>query len=203
MDRTTRAGVVLCLAVLFSPVLAYGQAARLGPTFSLGGTTSPVDAPDVAHDPVHNQYLQVAGKVFIEAHLVNSGGGLVTAFRVNTTGEYAQTPRVAFSPDIPGGGGYLVTWHSTLGPFTRVRGRLFRFDGLALTGDFDIATSATSGGSSSNWTMGAAVAYATGSREFLVAWMGNYTTSNDVFYQRVCAIRRAARRQHARVARHA
>jgi len=185
MVRTTRAGVVFCLAAFLTPAVAFGQAARLGPTFSLGGTTSPVDAPDVAHDPVHNQYLQVAGKVFIEAHLVNSAGALVTGFRVNTTGEYAQTPRVAFSPDIAGGGGYLVTWHSTLGPFTRVRGRIFRYDGLALTGDFDIATSAASGGSSSNWTMGAALAYATGSREFLVAWMGNYTTSNDVFYQRV------------------
>ncbi|MEO7272334.1 MAG: hypothetical protein ABIX28_05605 [Vicinamibacterales bacterium] len=185
MVRTTRAAVVFCLAVFLTPALAFGQAARLGPTFSLGGTTSPVDAPDVAHDPVHNQYLQVAGKVFIEAHLVNSSGALVTGFRVNTTGEYAQTPRVAFSPDIAGGGGYLVTWHSTLGPFTRVRGRIFRYDGLALTGDFDIATSAVSGGSSSNWTMGAALAYATGSREFLVAWMGNYTTTNDVFYQRV------------------
>src|SRR4051794_40776843 len=185
MVRTTRARVVVCLAALFTPALAHGQAARLGPTFSLGGTTSPVDAPDVAHDPVHNQYLQVAGKVFIEAHLVNSGGAVVTAFRVNTTGEYAQTPRVAFSPDIPGGGGYLVTWHSTLGPFTRVRGRLFRFDGLALTNDFDISTSAVSAATSTNWTMGTGLAYATGSREFLVAWMGNYTTTNDVFYQRV------------------
>ena len=84
-----------------------------------------------------------------------------------------------------------------------MRGRIFRFDGAALTGDFDIATSATSGGSSSNWTMGAAIAYATGSREFLVAWMGNYTTSNDVFYQRVAPSGAPARREHARVARHA
>ncbi len=185
MVRTTRAVAVVCLAALLTPVVARAQAVRLGPTFSLGGTTSPVDQPDVAHDPVHNLYLQVAGKAFIDAHLVNSGGAVVAAFRVNTTGEYAQSPRVVFSPDIPGGGGYLVTWHSTLGPFTRVRGRLFRFDGVGLTNDFDISTSAVSAGTSTNWTMGTGLAYATGSREFLVAWMGNYTTTNDVFYQRV------------------
>ena len=92
---------------------------------------------------------------------------------------------MVFSPDVPGGGGYLVTWHSTLGAFTRVRGRLFRFDGAALTNDFDISTSAVSAGTSTNWTMGTGLAYATGSREFLVAWMGNYTTTNDVFFQRV------------------
>src|SRR3954470_7819208 len=102
MVRTTRAALLVCLAAFLTPVLAFGQAARLGPTFSLGGTTSPVDAPDVAHDPVHNQYLQVAGKVFIEAHLVNAAGAAINGFRVNTTGEYAQTPRVAFSPDIAG-----------------------------------------------------------------------------------------------------
>lgn len=187
MVRTTWAGVFVCLVALLTPAAAVAQAGRLGPTFSLGGTNSPVDAPDVAHDPVHNQYLQVAGKVFIEAHLVNSAGALLNGFRVNSTGEYAQTPRVAFSPDIPGGGGYLVTWHATLGAFTRVRARIFRFDGLALTPDFDISTSAVSGPSSTNWTMGTGIAYSTGSREFLVAWMGNYTTTNDVFVQRVAA----------------
>src|SRR3954452_14281512 len=119
MVRNTRAAAVVCLAALLTPVVVDAQAVRLGPTFSLGGTTNPVDQPDVAHDPVHNQYLQVAGRGFIEAHLVNSGGGLLTTFRVNMTGEYAQSPRVVFSPDVPGGGGYLVTWHATLGPFTR------------------------------------------------------------------------------------
>ena len=129
MGRTTRTWVVCCLGVLCLPGLAQAQATRLGPSFNLGGTTAPVDQPDVAFDGVHNQYLQVAGKVFIEAHLVNSAGALVTTFRVNAGGEYAQSPRVAFSPNVPGGGGYLVTWHATLGNFTRVRGRIFRYDG--------------------------------------------------------------------------
>jgi hypothetical protein len=188
MGRTTRTWVVCCLAVLFLPSLAHAQATRLGPSFNLGGTTSPVDQPDVAHDSVHNLYLQVAGKVFIEAHLVNSTGALLAAFRVNITGEYAQSPRVAFSPDVPGGGGYLVTWHASIGAFTRVRGRIFRYDGAPVTNDFEIATSAVSPATGSNWTMGAAVAYATGSHEFLVAWMGYYTYTNDIFFQRVNSV---------------
>ena len=126
MGRTTRTWVVCCLAVLFLPSLAQAQATRLGPSFNLGGTTAPVDQPDVAHDGVHNQFLQVAGKVFIEGHLVNGAGAMLAAFRVNAGGEYAQSPRVAFSPSVPGGGGYLVTWHATLGDFTRVRGRICR-----------------------------------------------------------------------------
>ena len=33
--------------------------------------------------------------------------------------------------------------------------------------------------------MGAAVAYSTGSREFLVTWMGGYFTSQDIRFTRV------------------
>jgi hypothetical protein len=182
-------GAILIASFVFFSSLAHAQATRSGPTFSLGGTTSPVEQPDVAYDSVNNRYLQVAGKVFIEGHLLNSTGGIISTFRVNDGAEYAQAPRVAFGADIAGGGGYLVTWHVSLGAgntaYAAVRGRIIRADGAPLTGDFTISTAAVSPATQSNWTMGAAVAYATGSKEFLVAWMGNYGTTNDIFFQRV------------------
>lgn len=183
MRRLVCLGLTMTVAVLALPHRASAQAARLGPTFSLGGTAPTISDPDVAHDSVTNRYLKVSGKSFIEAHLLNAAGTPIAAFRVNATGEYAQTPRVAYSPDVAGGA-YLVTWHASIGNFTRVRGRLFRGDGVPLTADFDISDG-TSGATSSNWTMGAAVAYASGSKEFLVAWMGNYGWTNDIFFRRV------------------
>ena len=43
--------MAVCACIVLTPALAAAQAVRLGPTFSLGGTTSPVILPDVAHDP--------------------------------------------------------------------------------------------------------------------------------------------------------
>jgi hypothetical protein len=60
-----------CALALLSSAPAAAQAARFGPTFTLGGTTSPVILPDVAHDYVHNRWLQVAGNGFIEGHLLD------------------------------------------------------------------------------------------------------------------------------------
>jgi hypothetical protein len=149
----------------------------------------------VAYDNVHDRYLAVQGHGFIEGVLTDAGGGvLVPQFPINASraawsGEYAQTPRVAFGPDVNGGaGGYLVTWHESLpGNFAQVRGRLVSADGVPLGSDIVISLEAVNAFSSTNWTMGAAVAYSTLSHEFLVAWMGSYTISNDIRCNRVSA----------------
>ena len=185
MVRRIIAGALLCGSLILTPGLAAAQAFRVGATFDLGGTTQPVEQPDVAYDSNNDQYLQVAGKVFIEAHLLNGTGGILRTFNVTNSGLYAQNPRVAFSPHIVGGGGYLVTWHASIGDIARVRGRIFTANGEAVTGEFDIAVNATAPLLSSQWTMGAPAAYSTASGEFLVVWGGNKYTTFDIFAQRV------------------
>jgi hypothetical protein len=182
MGRTTRSWALLLLAALCLPAIAHAQASRFGATYSLGGSTAPVERPDIAHDYVNNRYLLVAGKGFIEGQLLNAAGQRMSAFRVNALPEYAQNPRVAF-----GGDRYLVTWHAVLepGPYARVRGRILDANGTPLTGDFDIAVTAVNAATSSCWLDGADVAYSTGSQEFLVAWSGYFFHTRDIFFQRV------------------
>lgn len=170
------------------PTSASAQGFRSGPTFFIGGTTAPVLLPDVAYDSVNNQWLQVAGSNFIEAHLMNASGTIIRSFVVNQGVGYAQTPRVAFGAGLNGGaGGYLVTWHASVGTLAQVHGRIFSGSGDPLTNDFFVG-GGTAPGTSSFWTMGAAVEYSTVSNEFIVAWMGNYGSTNDVFFRRVSPV---------------
>jgi hypothetical protein len=184
-----RIALVALLAVVAVPQFASAQASRTGPTFRIGGTTNPVILPDVAYDPIHDRYLVVSGNGFIEGQLLDGAGNKLTSFPValgSLIGGYTQTPRVAFSPDLNGGaGGYLVTWHESVGPIAQVRGKMVSTDGNALTGDIVLAPEAGAPGTGSYWVMGAAVAYSTTSKEFLVTWMGGYQTTQDIRYMRV------------------
>lgn len=174
------------VAAMCMPLPAAAQAFRSGTTFSLGGTTAPVINPDVTYNSKDHQYLQVAGKSFIEGHVVDATGALLRTFTVTDNANYSQMPRAAYSPDaFSGAGGYLVTWHETMGPFARVRGRLFRADGGNSTASFDISVISTTAGTSSSWIMGAPAAYSTGSHEFLVAWQNNFNVTNDIYFARV------------------
>ncbi len=165
---------VACACALLAPAPAAAQASRLGPTFNLGGTTNPALLPDVAHDPVNNRWLQVSGNGFIEGHLLNSTGGTVGAFRINATAGYVQNPRVEY-----GGDGYLVTWHETIGNLAYVRGRIVSTDGVPQGGDIAIS------GGGSSWLAGVAIGYSTASREFIVAWVGNFGVTDDIHAQRL------------------
>jgi hypothetical protein len=177
------------LCVLAWPTPAAAQAGRSGPTFMVGGATSPVILPDVAYDPSRNQYLVVSGSGFIEGQLLNANGAKIAGFVVTAgslVGGYAQTPRVVYAAGVNGGaGGYLVTWHESVGPVAQVRGKLIGPDGTPLSGDIVIATEAALPGTGSLWTMGAAVSYSTASQEFLVAWMGGYQSSQDIRFTRL------------------
>src|SRR4051812_36015310 len=180
-----RASALAAVLVLCLPLSAAAQAFRASESINTGGNNVPVANPDIAYDSRDNQYLQVTGKGFIEARRLSAGGGLLQTFTVTDNANYSQQPRVAYSPDVASGaGGYLVTWHETIGNLAVVRGRIFKAtDPSVATGSFNIGVSASSGGS--NWTMGAAVAYATGSNEFLVAWQGQYPGAADVYFARV------------------
>lgn len=188
MKPSLRALAFGCL-VLY-PSVGFAQAARIGKTFAMGGTPLVV-TPDAAYDSVSNRYLVVHGHGFIEALLTDAAGTVLTRVVVNASrgtfaGEYAQDPRVAYGRDVNGGGGgYLVTWHESVGPVAQVRGRILDVNANPLTGDFVISTDAALPGTGSFWTQGAAIAYSTASRSFLVAWMGHYTTTNDVYYMPV------------------
>lgn len=187
--RNARTWIALILFVVSSPALGFAQASRAGATFMIGGSTSPVILPDVAHDPVNDRYLVVSGNGFIEGQLLNSSGTKIGGFVVaqgSLAGGYAQTPRVAWGAGVNNGaGGYLVTWHETVGQIAQVRGKLLAANGTPLTGDIVIATEAGAPGTGSNWTMGAAVAYSTTSHEFLITWMGGYFTTQDIRFNRV------------------
>jgi hypothetical protein len=186
MVRRWIAPAVLFITSLLVPVAASAQAFRSGPTFSLGGTTAPVEQPDIAYDSRNNQYLQVVGKAFIEAHLLDASGNVLRTFNVTTSGVYAMNPRVTFSPDVGTTGGYLVTWHASIGgQIGRVLGRIVSAGGDLMTGEFEVATSATTVALSTQWTMGAPSAYSTVSGEFLVVFGGNKYTTADILGQRV------------------
>ena len=191
----TKTALQVLAALVLTCTVASAQASRTGTTFSLGGTPL-VYTPDVAYDNVHDRYLTVQGSRpagFIEGILADANGAVLSQFSINASrgawaGEYAQNPRVAFAADVNGGaGGYLVTWHETLGDFAQVRGRLVSADGVPLGGDLVISVEAVDKFTSTCWLMGAAIAYSPTSREFLVAWMGSFNVSNDIRFNRVSA----------------
>jgi hypothetical protein len=181
-SRILRATVFVCLALVAGAVSAHAQVSRSGPTFLIGGTTPVKEYADAAFDPINNRYLVVNGKSAIDGMLVAATGGVLKTFRVNLGLEYAQMPRVAYSPDIAGGGGFLVTWHASVGSFAVVMGRLIAADGTPLGADITISPAG------SHWIMGADIAYSTTSHEFIVVWMGLYLAfpnTHDIFFNRL------------------
>jgi hypothetical protein len=66
--------LIALFTVTAVPSAAHAQATRSGPTFRIGGTTSPIILPDVAYDPMRERYLVVSGNGFIEGQLLNKNG---------------------------------------------------------------------------------------------------------------------------------
>ena len=137
--------------------------------------TSPVRWPDVAFDPVDDVFLAVSGAGKTQGqYFTGAGAASGASFVVNSGAIYGQAPRVTFASDV---GGFLVTWHETIGNDTRIRARILRYGKTALTDDFDLSPFGT------NWEMGASAAYASTSKEFLVGWQDRATT--QIHVQRV------------------
>jgi len=138
----------------------------------------------VAFDSVDNVYLVVGsqGAGNLRGRFVdNNGVPLGTPFLIQASGNYTHFPRVAFSPDADGGnGGFLVTWHESdmVGGNTSIHGRIVSFAKNGPAGN-DVQLAADG----SWWEAGPAVAYASGSKEFLVAW--RRLVGNDIRAVRV------------------
>lgn len=147
------------------PASVDAQVSRLGETVALwsdGGARG----SDIAFDSKNNVYLAVSSFGTVRGRYLSADGvPLGAAFVIQASGFYSHFPRVAYSPDAAGGaGGFLVTWHASVtGGGTDVFSRMVSYtQGLG--------TEALLMASDSRWEAGAAVAYSTGSKEFLVVW---------------------------------
>ena len=167
---STLSALVLGLFVL-GVADAWAQAGPVGSSLQIfsGGPRWPA----VAYDQGNGVYLVVFGASgVIRGRFMNDDGTPNgDAFSIST-GNFAQAPRVAYSPDA---GAFLVTWHSTEQetPKNRaaVRARMVAYPG----GAAGLGTILSADVYSSRWEIGASVAYATGARKFMVSW-ANYTT---------------------------
>ena len=136
----------------------------------------------VAYDSVNKVYLVVGSHGVLWGRFVQKDGTpLGTPFTIQANpANFAHFPRAAFSPNADGGAGaFLVTWHEGApSPHARMvsypRAGAYGSD-TQLTADV------------SWWEAGAAVAYSSASREFLVAWrrIGGVGVNNDIRAVRV------------------
>lgn len=138
--------------------------------------TAPIRWPDVAYDPDHDVYLAVSGAGLVGGYwFAGDGTPIDVPFSVESTGAFAQAPRVTYAS----GFGFVVTWHETLaGGAVRIRARVVPFGGT-MGADFDVSPTGT------NWEMGAALAWSSASQELLVAWQS--TADTRIGAQRVSA----------------
>ncbi|MBI1872580.1 MAG: hypothetical protein HYS05_01665, partial [Acidobacteria bacterium] len=172
------------VSTLFPATTAHAGATRTGATFAVGAGAR---FPDAAFDPANNVYFVIWGRLSgsIGGRFVAPDGTpLGAAFRIPTVGDWAETGRVAYSPDT---GGFLVTWLDTRANanFGQVWGRLVAYSAggspTFLTSDFMIA--AAPGGARPGTAP--AVAYATTSKAFLVTWQQAGSNRFDIRAQRV------------------
>ncbi len=157
--------LVALLAFVASAVPASAQtASRVGP--SVSAIDGVVKGSAVAYDPRNAVYLVVSAYGPVNGRFVSADGALIGGQFPIQVGSVAQYPRVAYSPDVDGGnGGFLVTWQQSdaiNNVFSRLvsytAGLISPVEELSFDGAFNES--------------GAAVAYSTGSREFMVVWDG-------------------------------
>ena len=156
--------------------LAWAQAGPIGDS-NLIYTGGP-RWPAVAYDQLNGVYLVVFGSGgIIRGRFINDDGAVGGNTFDISSGNFAQTPRVAYSSDA---GSFLVTWHSTEQerptPRAAVRARMVAYPG----GAPGVGTVLSSDTDSSRWEIGAAAAYATGSHRFMVSWARYSVGGGDV-----------------------
>lgn len=161
-----RARVAAALALIGLATPAAAQVTRVGDTFSVlpFGTRGTA----IAYDTRNNVYLVVSTfGVLRGRYLSPDGVPLGDPFVIQASGLFTHFPDVAFSPDAAGGaGGFLVTWHESDSGITSVHSRLVSFTAGLISADVRLAFN-------ESWWEAASepsVAYATGSKEFLVTW---------------------------------
>ncbi len=145
--------------------------ALIGGAFLIAARSNPERQPDVAYNSVRNEYLVVWKQVVgegdsampdVSGQRLNATGQAIGAdFPVTFSNAEEAFPHLAYDRDS---NQYLVVWQeSGVGSDINVRGRRVSWDGSWLGGVLDIATN--------GWVQkDPAVAYASGPRQFLVAW---------------------------------
>src|SRR6478736_1313133 len=175
---------VLCavaLACTARATPAFAQASALGSSFAIYGAVSRGSA--VAYDTRNQVYLVVSAYGTVSARFVSADGTALpycissgSNFTVGGA-SFGHFPRVAYSPDANGGlGGFVVTWHEA---DSVAGGNAIHARSVSLTSclgpDYIVsntidASGAAVGGDKTYWETGAAIAYSSVSKRFLVAW---------------------------------
>jgi hypothetical protein len=183
-SRFTTAAAALILSVAALPTPSQAQASREGPTFAASGAWPgfALRRPDIAFDPVNNVFLVISGPATHGRFVSADGVPLGVDFPISASTAYNQTPRVAY-----GDGKFLVTWLDVRsdpnGGNAWVYGRLVSFgaNGAPTFAGADFLIGAAVPGV--HGERGAAVAYSTTSKRFLVAYHqygGGGQPGNDI-----------------------
>src|SRR5439155_22335123 len=124
-----------------------------------------VRGSSVAYDYKDSRYFVVSAHGNLNGRFITADGALLgqVTIQAMSTG-YSQYPGVAYSPDAYGGaGGFLVTWHQSVGSGAVVHARM-----VSTTGVLGSESQISADGSW--WEASADIAYSTTSKEFLVVW---------------------------------
>ena len=153
--------------------VSVGTLSRPGPTVAgfTPGTT--VRGTDTGYDPARDVFLMVFGEgPILGAFADGTGTAITPAFTIVSSATPAYFPRAEYSPHVANGvsgqGGFLVTWHQTVGAQKHVFARVVSYVGPSSFLTTPKQISDNSQGSSQD--PGPAVAYSPTSRRFLVAW---------------------------------
>jgi hypothetical protein len=161
--RASRCGILVALLFVagLHPTAAAAQTiSRLGA--SVVGIPTYTKGSNVAYDYKNGVYLVVSAFGNLNGVFVSADGAIGTPFVIQ--GPYTHFPGVAYSPDLNGGaGGFLVTWHQTVGNGAIVHGKIISSAGV-MGPDIPI------GSEGSWWEASVDVAYSTASKEFFVVW---------------------------------
>ena len=119
--------VVSLFAAALCPTAATAQTTfRVGA--SLGAIPTYSKGSNVAYDYKNGVYLVVSAFGNLNGVFVTADGAVGAPFTIQ--GPYTHFPGVAYSPDLNGGaGGFLVTWHQTVGSGAMVHGKIVNSNG--------------------------------------------------------------------------
>ena len=161
--RARSAILVVLVFVGMASSPAQAQTSRLGP--SVTAIADVVRGSSVAYDSKDSMYFVVSAHGNLNGRFIRADGTLLGQVSIQQMAVgYSQYPGVAYSPDAFGGaGGFLVTWHQSVGAGAVVHARMVSTSG-ALGPESQISADG------SWWEASADIAYSTTSKEFLVVW---------------------------------
>ena len=128
--------------------------------------------PDIAYDPNANVYLAVSANPNLRGRFLSSDGTpLGQPFDIDQRGATQQVPRVAWSPDVGSSGGFLVTWLDyQQTDRSQIWGRLVAAGTAGAPTFVGNEFMVSDANEDVHPEMGAAIAYSTASKVFLVVY---------------------------------